>query len=235
MDRPSSLQRIGRHLLGAFLLFHLFAITALALPAPGGAERRQDWANPTVQAELDAWHVRLAALGLAGDRAAFEDDLFGFAQGFMGLRREVLGPLAPYYTHFGTYQSWRMFVAPHRNPGNLEIRVREDGDWRTVHLARDRAANWLASPLDHHRYRSAIFRYAWGRKLSAAYLALCRWVARRAAVDFPEADAVEIRFRRYTSLSPEQVRAGQPIEWTPFRSKVHDLDAIREAAAEAAP
>ena len=67
-------------LLGAFLAFHLTAITLRALPAPDGALDRAAWSNPTVQEELEAWRLRLARFGLKMERQPFQDAVYALAE-----------------------------------------------------------------------------------------------------------------------------------------------------------
>ena len=110
------MERLKANLLALLVAAHLLAITLQALPAPGGGMSRSTWKDPTVQAEFDAWRVRLNGWGWDGTTAQLEDQLWDFAKGFMERRDQVLTPFKPYYKHAGTTQAWRMFVAPHRYP-----------------------------------------------------------------------------------------------------------------------
>ena len=70
------------HLRALFVVFHLVAITLMALPAPGGAMNRAAWADPTVQGEFAAWTSRINALGVAISQEELEDIYFFlFVQG----------------------------------------------------------------------------------------------------------------------------------------------------------
>jgi len=197
---------MGRHLRAAFVLFHLLAITLVSLPSVGGGMRRSAWRTPTVQAEFDAWTARLQGLGLAVDREGLEDRLWAFASGYEDGRDKVLGVFEPYY-RLGTWQSWRMFVAPHRFPARLEIEIGEGQGWTPVYVARSSTHDWLAGALDHDRFRAATFRYGWAHYRVARHK-FVDWVALRAAEDFPEAQSVRVSFVRYRTGSPEDVRAG---------------------------
>jgi hypothetical protein len=212
--RPA--QRAWPHLRAAFFLFHVVAVTLLALPAPSGGMDRRTWSDPTVKAEFDAWRGRLAAIGVELDARSFEDQLFASASAFMDLRAQVLAPFKPYHLYFGTWQSWRMFIAPHTHPTRLEIAVREGEAWRTVFFERSAEATWMRDVLDNDRMRSALFRYAW-KNYASTWKEFGGWVAQRAAEDFPDADAVRLRYYRTTTRSAAEVRAGEAEvgEWLP--------------------
>lgn len=215
------------HVRAALVAAHVLAVGVAALPAPEGGMNRAAWADPTVQAELDAWAGRLRSLGLPVERAALEDHLWVVGRTWTQARAALLRPLRPYYRGAGTNQSWRMFVAPHRFPARLVLSVREDGAWRDVYVERDPQRRWMGRQLDHDRFRSAIFRYSWpgyGR----AWAELGQWLALRAARDFPRASHLRLRFARQRSPSPAEVRAGveppvrflraQEVELAPLRA-----------------
>ncbi len=128
----------------------------------------------------------------------------------MKKRTALLKPLHPYYKHFGTKQSWRMFIAPHRFPSRLTIDVstsadRRTAEWEPLYRARDPDLNWHAHQLDHDRMRAAVFRYGW-KHYRGSYKEFATWIARQVAVDRPEANWVRVRLYRYETPSPQQVR-----------------------------
>jgi hypothetical protein len=198
------------HLRAAFVAFHLAAITFQALPAADGGLKRSAWADPTVQAEFDAWYARFAALGYPRDRVTFEEDLWSVATGWSEARKAVIRPLTPYYKGFGTYQTWRMFVAPHRFPARMQIEVMENNRWRTVYREGERGG-WLGPILDHDRVRSGTFHMSWPHQ-RAKLDTFADWLAARAYRDFPEASRVRVRFTKSRSRSPAEVRAGTKVE-----------------------
>lgn len=212
----------------AFLVaLHLVAITLMALPAPGGGMQRSAWADPTVQAEFDAWHARLVAAGApVGTRAAFEDDLFEFAKAFMDKRNASLEPFVPYYRYFGTYQSWRMFVAPHTHPARMHVEIRVDEAWQPVYVERSGEHQWLGWKLDQDRFRSAVFRYSW-KPYRKQYRQFVDWLAVQARRDFPDATQLRVRFYKVRSPSPEQVRTGTQPEGRFEMAEVRDLRSDR--------
>ena len=172
---------------------------------------RANWKNPTVQAEFAAWTGRLQGLGIDIEQPEFEDRLWDFASSFNERRNQAIKPFFTYYRCCGTWQSWRMFVAPHRNPGRLRIDLLTDRRWSPIYEARSAEYEWRRRQFDNDRLRSAIFRFAWSgtdKKYRRYYHEFVDWVAQRAAEDFPEARSVRVRFFRYETLSPEAARDG---------------------------
>jgi len=199
------------HVRAALLALHVFAICAMAFPAPEGGMNRSAWKDPTVQGEFQAWTGRLNGVGLDVTSEQLEAFAWTFAEGWAQGREVVLAPFMPYYRLCGTWQSWRMFVAPHRFPSRLQIDVREAGVWRPVFVERSAEYAWRARQFEHDRMRSAIFRFGW-KHYRRSYQRFGGWVAERAAEDFPRADSVRLRFWRYRTASPEEVRSNtEPI------------------------
>jgi len=120
-----------------------------------------------------------------------------------------------------------MFVAPLRNPSRLQVRVRQDRRWRVVYEGRHPEHTWLGYVFDHDRMRSAIFRYGWPGKYKRDWAAFAKWVAGRAAIDFPDADRIELRFASFKTPSPTQVRSAEVpmVKW--IKRRVYDLRALR--------
>ena len=211
------------HLRGLFVAGHLVAITLMALPAPEGGMNRASWQDPTVQGELAAWTGRLNRLGVDVTPAQVEEALWQAAVDYMRLRGRVLAPFQLYYAYCGTGQSWRMFVAPHRYPTRLHIDLEEHGRWRPLYAERDPRHDWLGRWLDHHRMRSAVFRFGW-QEFGGDYRQFVDWVARRAALDFPAASRVRVYFVKYRTPSPEEVRAGRRPEGEVVHEEVRRLE-----------
>lgn len=199
--------RIWPHVRAALVALHLFAIVAMALPAPGGGMNRKNWQDPTVQDEFAAWTRRFNAIGLDLTSEQLQDRAFAVSVRYMKVRDKVLKPFGPYYEYCGTVQSWRMFVAPHRYPAKLSIDLRENGEWRNLYEERSWTARWHAGQLDHDRFRSLIFRFSWS-SYSRMYREFVDWVAKEARAEFPDATKVRVRFSKRRSPSPDEVRAG---------------------------
>jgi hypothetical protein len=207
------LREVGRQAVAVFVALHLFAVTVCALPAVGSGLNRTAWKQPTVQGEFEAWTRRLNGWGFTLTRAELEERLWDFASAHEAARSAVLAPFRQYFVICGTWQGWRMFVAPHRFPARLEIDVERNGRWETVYAARSSEHTWLGSMLDHDRFRAALFRHGW-EMYRPQRLQFANWVSRRAAEDFPDAQRVRVSFQRYQTRSPEQVIAGVPAEET---------------------
>jgi hypothetical protein len=200
------------HLRAALIAMHLLAITLMALPNPGSGLQRSAWKDPTVQQEFGVWRGRLAAVGWAMDPDEFEQFLWSQATRYHQARKEVLSPFDWYYRYFGTWQSWRMFVAPHRFPARLEIQIDAgDGAWKSIYVARSPTYTWNREQFDHERFRAAVFRYGWpAYKRTWSQFAV--WAAGRVFDDYPDAQAVRLRFYKYRSLSPAEVLDGKQPE-----------------------
>lgn len=196
------------------ILAHLLAITLMALPAPVGGMNRSAWSDPTVQSEIRAWSERLDRLGLEQEPEELEESLWQLARRAMRLRSTILRPLRPYYRLCGTTQSWRMFVAPHRFPARLQIRVEEAEGWRVIYEARSPIHTWNRRQLDNDRMRAALFRYGW-RHYRRTWRQFATWLGEAALEDHPEARRVELRYLGYRSPSPAEVLAGQEPERKP--------------------
>jgi hypothetical protein len=188
---------------------HLAAITFMALPQPGSGLSRSALQDPTVRAELAAWSGRLGALGWRTTPERLGERAFEVGRRWRGVRATAMAPFDPYFRYLGTWQAWHMFVAPHRFPSELHIAVREAGQWQVVYRAG--AGGWLQSTLRHDRFRASIFKYGWrSNKRGRAHFV--DWVARRAVDDFPRADALRVRYRRYRTSGPREARAGRVAE-----------------------
>lgn len=201
---------LGPQLRAVLVVCHVAVITGVALPAPGPGVNRKNWRDPTVQAEFRAWSARLGALGIETTPESLQDRVFELARGYGAARRRALDPLRPWLRLTGTFQSWRMFVAPHRNPARLQIDVELDAAWTPIYRARSREHAWRARVFDHDRMRSATFRYAW-LSYRPKYQRLVGWIAARVGEDFPEATRVRVSYEKYATPSPQDVRAGREV------------------------
>lgn len=184
---------------GVLVALHVAAVIAMATPSAESGMKRSAWKDPTVQEEFRAWNARFAAVGWRMTQDQLEERLWTFATRYEALRSAVVRPFERYGRYVGANQSWRMFVAPHRYPTRLHIDLEENGVWRPIYIERSPDATWNREALDHDRMRSAIFRFGWSQ-YKRSYEAFADWVARRAALDFP--DATRVRVRMYKVQSP---------------------------------
>jgi hypothetical protein len=218
------------HLRTLFILFHLVAVVLVAVPSVGNSGmNRSAWKQPTVQGEFRAWSARLSGLGLQLSPAELEERGWAFATAFEGARRVVLAPFQPYYRYVGTYQSWKMFVAPHRFPTRTEIAVDRGAGFEVVYLARDPELTWNATWFDHDRFRSVLFRMGWPH-FKQQRRHLVDFVAKRAAADFPDALRVRVAFLRSETPTPAQTAAGFEPKVTREFQNLRDLAPLRTPA-----
>lgn len=214
---------LWKHVRAGLITLHVAGVCLASLPAPVGGLNRSAWSDPTVQAELGVWRQRLSRVGWSPSQREFEDGLFSFAKGWLDARRTVLRPFRPYFRYLGADQSWRMFVAPHLHPATLQVQVRVDGEWQTIYAQLDPEHAWRAEAFEHHRFRSALFRYSW-KSYRAAFVELVDWIATQAGSDFPEATAVRVRWFKRRTPSPKQVRAGNRPEGKFTGARVVELE-----------
>jgi hypothetical protein len=214
------------HLRAALVALHLLAISLMAMPAPGGGMNRKNWEDPTVQDEFTAWTARFNAVGVHITSRQLQDRAYTFSSKFMWVRDRALKPFNPYYTYCGTWQSWRMFVAPHRYPAKMFVDIRSDGEFQTVYEERSWTARWRGYQLDHDRFRSLIFRFSWPT-YKKMYTEFVDWLAIEAAHDFPDGKELRVRFAKRRSPTPEEVRShDQPTPAWEFEED-RDLVALR--------
>ncbi len=223
MTAPPPESPIIRYGRVAFVVFHLLAITLVALPSVGSGMNRSAWKSPTVQEEFQTWAARVRGLGLDVTVEELEDFLWGFASGYEQARRVALRPMRPYLEYAETSQSWRMFVAPHRYPGRLVIEVDRGDGFELLYVARSAEHGWHRRWFDHDRMRAAIFRYAW-RHYRSARNAFATWVAEQVAAEDPAAERVRVKFLRYRTLDPAQARAGVIPETKPELAVVRVIE-----------
>lgn len=195
-----------RDLIAAGVTLHLLAIGLQAMPSPSGGMNRAAWADPTVQAEFRIWADRLAVRP-----DTLEASLWSGAQQWTRARSAALRPFRPYYNYLGTYQSWKMFIAPHVFPTRLMIEVRRPTGWEIAYVERSPEHRWLAQVIGNDRMRSMTFRMGWPHytTLRADFAA---WTAERAATAYPDATQVRISFLKQRTRAPHEVRAGEPLE-----------------------
>lgn len=214
------------HVRAALILLHVVAVLLAASPSLRGGMQRSGWADPTVQAELDAWHAVATTAGWTVSRQRFEDTLWRAAVRLMDARRALLTPFAPYHHYLGTDQSWRMFVAPQRFPSRLWIEVEEAGAYRPIYVARDPDHTWNAAVLDHDRMRTLVFLMGW-KAYDDVYTRWVEWLAPQVAADFPDATRLRTRYARQRSPTPAEARSGATAEVTFRRTEVVELEHYR--------
>lgn len=204
--------RWREHLLGLFVLYHLGAVLAGSVPAAVGGLSRNTWKNPTVVAELDAWHHTLTGLGLTADRDTFEDGLFWVAVRTVRLRKKLTAPFLPYYNAAGTQQGWQMFVAPLTRPAKLRIEGQHspDDEWFPLYVHHSTEHDFLARQLRYSRSRPLVFRFAWPR-YKPDYRRFSKYLSTQAFEADPTLSAVQVVWERRRSPAPHRPKVS-PIQ-----------------------
>lgn len=214
------------HLRGALVLLHVLAVLALALPSVRGNLSRKAFRDPVVQHELAQWSGRARELGFSLDNKGLEDLVFTVGHAYSDVRDVLVWPFTRYVRFFGLWQTWNLFTAPHRFPSRLEIDLEEDGRFSPLFVARSSEHTWRRAELDDVRLRKAVYLLGWHTR-GADVRRFATWVAKEAAKDFPAATRVRVRFFRYKTPTPEQVRAGAPLEGAYRGERVIVLDEHR--------
>ena len=196
---------VRRHFLAGGISLHLIAISLMAVPNTAGTLNKTAWQDPTVQAEFTRWAERLSFLGW--DENVLEDHLWTFATGYNNARDLILYPFKPYYRYAGTWQTWKMFVAPHTNPTRMQIEIERGGAWDLAYRERSAEYTWLHEKFDHDRVRAMTFRIGWPQ-YQPLRKSFAEWVARQAA-EFPDATRIRLSFLKEETLKAEDVRAGR--------------------------
>jgi len=204
-----------RHWVGAFVAFHLLAITLGSLPVLVDERglNEEMFQDPVVQAEFENWAETLTDLGVEVTSEEFGDFMWSTASNILHTQRSLQAPFEFYYEEAGARQRWRMFPGAVEEPTRLRIDLRlgdSEGEWRTVYLmgSRDPEQRWLAKWFDRDRFRAALNLYAWD-VYPEAYAEFVIWLAEQARRDFPEATQLRVGFEVLPALTPEQAREGQ--------------------------
>jgi len=188
------------------IALHITAVFVVSFPHSKIADPKR-WKLKRTQDEFALWAERLTQWGWAYTSAELEANLWKVAQSYLAVRHAVAAPFEPYTQLTDAKQRWGMFRAPNRTPYALLIEVRESRKWRTIYLSRSSEHVYLQSTLENNRFRKLLGRIGRDRRL---FRRIATWVARRAFDDYPNASHVRARVLMYTSLKPEEVRAGKP-------------------------
>lgn len=194
----------------AFVVFHVAVVTILSLPAPTGARKESVWTDPHVRRELAGWAGMLRGLGIDVEADEMVSTARAAALGVLDVRDLVVAPLQPYARLTGAQQGWQMFATLNEEPARLCVRIqyRPGGAWEPLYVAREPEHAWRIAQLDQERARAFMNDWSWGRD-RADYRAFARWLADRAAEDFPDAHALQVSMLRARLPTPEQIRAGK--------------------------
>lgn len=222
-----------RQLVAILVLLHLVSVALSSLPSVRGNLSPTLLREPVVQHELRQWTDAFRGLGLDVTPSELQDLVVTLGTAYSDVRDVLVEPFAPYRKYFGTGQTWNLFTSAHRIPGRLEIDLEENGAWRKLYVARSDEHAWRRAALDDTRLRKAVYFMNW-RRASSTYRSFSDWVAREAAAEFPDATRVRLRFWRYETPSPEQVRGGDEPPGRYVQTRVVEL-AKHRAPVEASP
>ena len=202
-------------------LLHIAAVVIGAFPVLVD-ERGMDWEqwqDPLVLGEFDAWRGRLGKVGVEVSRERLMRRAWHATKGYNQVIDAGRAPFRPYYTWCGTRQRWRMFPAPLIDPLRLEIDVREpEAGWRPVYVTGDPEHGWMGRWLDHDRMRAALNLYGWNQ-YPDAYDDWVNWLSEAGRAAFPEADMLRVRYRVLEGKSPAEMRAAPGLEGGTFRQE----------------
>jgi hypothetical protein len=208
---PEALRRLWPHLVAAFVVLHIGASVADALPNPAPGMDRRAWREPRVRHELNRWATRLGM-----ERAALEDLLWETAHGWIGIRRTLLTPFRPYLALSGVKQNWSMFVAGSRYRDRFQIRARacapddRSCEWVAVYTRSVEEEGWWREKLEHPRVRSGTFRWVWPDH-ARRYQQGCVSLARALFAERADAEAVQCRFERSVAPGPHVDKEGKVV------------------------
>ncbi len=223
----SNLRTVWPHVVALYVLFHVSGTIISSAPSADGVMKRSYWKDPTVQDEFAAWSQRLQGWGADIDAAELETRAWRMAESWARIHSIAKSPFRLYQHYTGTYQSWRMFVAPHRYPTRLHVDMRTvGGEWTPLYVRGSDAFTWRGYQLGHIRTRSVLFQYFWNRS-PGDYDQFVRWLAARAAHDHPNAAEIRVRTYKFQTLSPDEVRSGRQRSGTFTRTATLSAEALR--------
>lgn len=214
-----------KHVRAALIAVHLAVITVAAFPTPAGYLTEKNKTVPEVKASLEAWGAIAIDLGIAEDQPAFVDLVWRAGQGLVDARAAVIDPFESYFWLTGTRQSWRMFGSVDRRVGRFEVHLLENGEWRPLYIDLTEH-DWSAALLEQERVRALrkLFAIGGGKR---SYKHFVRFLADRAEADFPEAEALRVRFQGLDIPAPDVVLAQGGLTETKIR--LEETVTFREA------
>ena len=198
----SVLRGLFPHLRAAFVAFHIAAVCAFALPNADVGMNPSSWRDPTVRAEFARW-----AGWLRVPPDVLTERLWDIGTAWHKWRRQLVRPFERYRLLSGTDQNWQMFVAPHRFPTRLQIRIETPAGWEVVFEERSETATWHAETFGLEILRSMVFRWGWPT-YNASWERACKSFAVQLFAERPDASSVECRFHKAASPSPGEAATG---------------------------
>jgi hypothetical protein len=160
-------------------------------------DKRSTWRK----VDVDLWHAWLAPTGLVGSREAFQEQV---VEGYLALKTAgdwIQAPVRPFFHANRTTQQWGLFAVVTEKPERLVVDVEIEGAWRRISARLEPEHPW-----ENERFKYRRVRGTWDTvkedQPSPLYEAFCRWTARRAFSDYPEATRVRVRRERFIAAAP---------------------------------
>ncbi|MDP2342562.1 MAG: hypothetical protein Q8O67_16515 [Deltaproteobacteria bacterium] len=183
------------------LLLHVFAVVAVACPAPVKPASKKQWEKPSVKVEIRGWHQRLQKVGVDVTERELTDWAFDTSREWTSARATVIKPFAGYLRTIGAPQGWYMFTAPDRLPTRFALdMLHDDGTTERVFtLGKPGGRPDLIDPafLGEHRVRRALFQTSWSERPNM-YKDVCTWFEHRLeerVPDLKEVSCTQIQFQ----------------------------------------
>lgn len=213
------------HARATLIALHILTVVILSLPSSRQMLQRKVWELPSNQRAFAVMADRLSWLGFDSTEE-LEQWLWGVAERYVRVRDTVVKPLVLYADLAGARQGWGMFSRPRVEPVELQIDVGERHRFELVYQTGSREHDFLSWQLRQYRMRKVTGRLA--RHFDSSwYDPLARRIATEAAVHHLEADRVRVRLYQYTTLPPEDVRAGVVPEGEYRERRLFNAESLR--------
>ena len=224
-------ERAWPHVRALLILFHVGMVVVMSLPTPDALLGGMGWESANVQAELARWVEGLQGVGVSTTPEALGQDVREAAESYRDVHAGLAAPFSAYSRGSGARQGWVMFAKPQRHPAELHIDLSDGTTWRPLYRPHSSTHDFWGERLRHHRMRKQLGRFARTFDMPT-YDRLAEFLARQAALAYPEERLVRVRLYRYATLRPEAVRAGE----TPIGEYEHErLYRVVALLAEGAP
>lgn len=196
-------------ILKTFVIYHLIAVTLLAVPSPPEEFDPAELTDPSAQLENAEWTRLLNRWGIDVTQEEFTAWSAATAQKYLAVRSVVLAPFKPYVALCGVRQQWHMFGGPNLLVNRLTVEVRDNGGRRPIYVQRSSEYTWRRRQLDHEHFRS-LENHAMFTSHRDQFDRFSDWLATRALRDYPAADAARVVVVETRVGTPEQVRHEKP-------------------------
>lgn len=180
----------------AYLLL-AYAVLCLAMALPSGSRltNRAVWNSPLNQASFSAWAKGLSQVGIRVTPQQLQDHAWRVTRSYVAVQSLLLAPFWMLAPQLGFNQGWPMFSNPQTVPARLWVELDSGAGFEPLYVTGSAEHTWQRRFFEHHRIRKVVGRLN-RDEVHADYEALGRWLARRAARQYP--DARQLRLRLYT-------------------------------------